>query len=321
MDKREEAGFLVSRGVKIGLGVAAVATVLTGVAYFFFQRDQANQSQRAPANQSQIQSGSSALKPGNISANTSTSTHTGNSRRLAGGNDPRYENTIYAIDGMVKKDLEDGMLGTQTIMAINQAMTLIAEKPYAAAVLQNRTERRAVRTSNPEKYCSLVEQGTYQIEQAINDSLNKVLTDVGCTLQQYEHSNEVIARSNPQFPLMSLLMIERMKSNIPSNRDLSGLTGEKAKEMIKFQIESYPNIDIKASNSQLNALVKQSYMGDMTFEKFGYEEEDFAQLSALGQDPEFQSLVRELQGLIQSDAMQAMGGGDFGGMPGMGGMY
>eukprot|EP00997_Jenningsia_sp_PLL12_P010794 NODE_8148_length_422_cov_55.549598_g7283_i0.p1 GENE.NODE_8148_length_422_cov_55.549598_g7283_i0~~NODE_8148_length_422_cov_55.549598_g7283_i0.p1 ORF type:complete len:126 (+),score=24.06 NODE_8148_length_422_cov_55.549598_g7283_i0:22-378(+) len=116
--------------------------------------------------------------------------------------------------------------------------------------------------------------------------------------------------------------IEKMKSGIPSDRDLSGLNGAKAKEMIRFQIEAYPNIDIEVPNPQLAALVKQSYMGDMTFEEFGFEEEDFAQLGQLGQDPEFQNLVRQLQGIIQADAMAAMGGGeDLGGMPGMPGMY
>lgn len=318
MDQRENTGFLVSRGVKVALGVAVGAAVLTGVAYFFFQQEQQN----SPAQGGHAQGGHVHGQQGccgNVTANTSTSTH-----QSSGGlssRDPRYVNTITALKPAVQRDLSNGSLSAQTIMGINQAMTLVAEKSYASAVTENRSARRAIRTTDPAEYTRLVEQGTQQIETVINDALTQTLTDLGCTLQQYEHSNQIIAQSNPQFPLMSLLMIERMKSNIPSTRDLNALTAEKAKEMIKFQIESYPNIDIEVQNPQMAALVKQSYMGDMTFEKFGYEEEDFAQLGQLGQDPEFQNLVRQLQGLIQSDAMQAMGGGDMGGMPGMPGMY
>lgn len=45
-------------------------------------------------------------------------------------------------------------------------------------------------------------------------------------------------------------------------------------DVLKFQINEFPKIKIEVKNRQAAPLVKQSWMGDLTFEKFGIEEED-----------------------------------------------
>ena len=84
-------------------------------------------------------------------------------------------------------------------------------------------------------------------------------------------------------------------------------TLENAKDMMKFQIQEFPRIDIKVKNMQVYPLVKQSWLGDIVAEKFGFEEEDMAKIKGLELDPEIRQLAQQLQTLIQMDAISVMG--------------
>lgn len=106
---------------------------------------------------------------------------------------------------------------------------------------------------------------------------------------------------------MSILMIEKMKTKIP-RKEGGPMSLAQAKEMMAFQIEQYPQIKVDVQNRQVYPLVKQSWLGDITAEKFGYEEEDMAAVPGLSQDQEVRQLAQQLQTLMQMDAFSMMGG-------------
>jgi len=196
----------------------------------------------------------------------------------------------------------------QTIMLIHEALMDITETEFGALILKNRVARRAVRGNDNAAYESIVVKGAEDIEKLISNKIQRVLGDCGSTMAIYEKSCQNWANKNPQFAMMSILMIERMKTKIPSQADKSLLTLENAKKMMRFQISEYPNIQITCSNPQVTPLVKQSWLGDMSAEEFGFEEEDITTIPGLTMDHEIRQLAQQLQTQMQMDAFSAMGG-------------
>lgn len=321
MDHREKAGFLASRGLKIAIGVGVAIAAATAVAYVAYSKESKAEQQDAEQNDAEKSEENKNNQPGRVppptqpQANRPVPTQPNKAAPLPqapANQDPRYQALITNLRPVVQREVASGQLQAQTIMGINEALTLVAQKPFGDAILNNRRDRRAVRTTDEAEYVNIVQRGTYEIENVVNEKLTEVLRDLGCTLAMYEQSNEVWARQNPNFAFISLLMIEKMKTGINSGqRDLSALNVDKAREMIQFQIDNYPNIDIECNNPQLKPLVKQSYLGDLTAEKFGFEEEDITKVQGLSQDSTFRELAMRLQEVVQRDAMGAMGGGMF----------
>ena len=108
-----------------------------------------------------------------------------------------------------------------------------------------------------------------------------VANDCGCPLELYESSCASWAQKNPQFAMMSVLMIEKMKSFIPcaSNNDI---TVQLVKEMLRYQINEYPKIAIEPSIPEIYGLLKQTWLSDITYEQFKVEEEELMKLSPKG---------------------------------------
>lgn len=115
--------------------------------------------------------------------------------------------------------------------------------------------------------------------------MEEVLRDCEVSTQLYEQSCQNWANKNPQFAMMSILMIEKMKTKIPKQNPKTMNIAE-ARQMLKFQIENYSHIKLVVQNNEVYPLVKQSWLGDITAEKFGFEEEDLATVPNLGQDVE-----------------------------------
>lgn len=61
----------------------------------------------------------------------------------------------------------------------------------------------------------------------------------------------------------------------------------KAIDILKFQCDLYPNINIKIRNLDFYSLVKQTWLEDLIFEKFGLESEEYCSVPGLEKSQEF----------------------------------
>jgi hypothetical protein len=220
---------------------------------------------------------------------------------------PNYINKIRILRSKVADETKKGELDMNTIVLIHEALMDITEEDFGKLIVENRVERRAVIRQDDAQYEALVVKGAEGIEKLISEKIQIVLRDCEATTQLYERSCQSWANKNPQFAMMSILMIEKMKTKIPKKGG-EAMTLTKAKDMMKYQIEQYPQIKVNVNNRQVYPLVKQSFLSDITAEKFGFEEEDLAGVPGLSQDAEVRQLAQQLQTLMQMDAFSMMGG-------------
>jgi hypothetical protein len=277
---------------KNAIGLAVGGALLAAAGYFYFS------NQGYPEGEEEIK----------VERITTNQQLTGPPATTATTATSEYQNKIKVLTQAVQKDLRNGELDMQTIMLIHEALMDITEKEFGQLILDNRQQRRAVRGINNAEYEALVVKGAEEIEKLISSKIAIVLVDCGCTMAIYEKSCQNWANKNPQFAMMSILMIERMKTKIPSKADKSLLTLENAKKMMRFQIAEYPKISLQCSNPQVTPLVKQSWLGDISAEEFGFEEEDITTIPGLTMDHEIRQLAQQLQTQMQMDAFSAMGG-------------
>jgi hypothetical protein len=58
-------------------------------------------------------------------------------------------------------------------------------------------------------------------------------------------------------------------------------------EILKVQCDLYPNINIKIKNLDFYSLIKQNWLEDLIFEKFGLESEEYCSVPGLEKSKEF----------------------------------
>lgn len=295
MEKNQET-FIEKHGMKLGV---AIGILLAGtLAYFSYQ---AGQTEQEPEEEQNLLRAStrSESKPKPVKKDPSPISN----------NSPAYVTKITSLREKIPQELRRGELDMGTIIQIHEALIDISKADFGKCIVHNRTQRREVRGKDDAEYERLVVQGATEIEQLISRKIQEVLKDAGCTMALYESSCQSWANKNPQFAMMSILMIEKMKTEIPSKVKQSDLTIQRAIDMMKFQIQEYPRIKVQVQNRQVMPLVKQSWLGDVTAEKFGFEEEDISRVDGLAQNNEVRQLAQQLQTLMQMDAFSMMGGG------------
>ena len=281
MDKKS---FIEKHGGKIG-AILMVGGAVLGLGFFYYSYRKSSNRQDKDGNQSVAS----------------------NSKSYA-SKDKRYINYIRTLREMVIDDIERGELSINTLMNMHEALMIAAGADYGKLVLKNREERRKIRQTNQGLYERLVIQEAEQKENLISQTIEKVANDCNCPLELYESSCASWAQKNPQFAMMSVLMIEKMKSFIPSSSK-NNITPELVKEMLRFQISKYPKIDIEPSIPEIYGLLKQTWLSDITFEQFKVEEEELMKISSktLRKNQDIQELAQQLQTIIQTDIMAKSG--------------
>jgi hypothetical protein len=299
MDKTKPSQtWLEKNKVNLGVAIGALLTLGAGIAYWSYRRG------RYPdIPDIDIQPGARIPK----SLQNAIPITDASSLGTVASNKPQYINKIKILREKVAAESKRGELDMNTIVLIHEALMDISEEAFGLAILDNRIKRRQVMGKSDLDYENLVVEGAEEIEKLITTKMEQVLQDCQTSTQLYERSCQSWANKNPQFAMMSILMIEKMKTKIP-NKSGKTMSMNDAREMLKFQIEQYPQIKVNVQNKQVYPRVKQSWLGDITAEKFGFEEEDLATVPNLSQDNDVRQYAQQLQTLMQMDAFSMMGG-------------
>ena len=195
---------------------------------------------------------------------------------------------------------------------IHDALVEFSYLDFGKLIVENRRQRRDVKDRDMALYEEFVKNGTMCLEMMINQNIQTVLEACEISPQLYEESNVYWSEINPQFQLISLLVIDKMKLMIPSSFEKE-ITADDVLKIMDFQIDNYSKIKInQTGNPQITAMVKQSYLHDMVFEQFKMEEEDYSKAKGLEGNQVFAQKAQQLQYMVQMDVygpqMGMMGG-------------
>ena len=290
--------------LKIGLGVAVAAAV--GGAFYAMSRPDEEKNQGQPKSfgpGSNLEASSNLRTSGNQQAGGQHGFgHHVQASPVALNNDSVLTQMAHTIAE------ESSLYSMKTVMMINEQVEDLCIEDYGAMISRFRAERRAARKQDPARYAAIVEQEVVETDQLIMEALYTLLGKLGGDVETYKNSSEYWAQRDQRFAMVSMMWIEKMKMGIKTTRDRTKLTNEIAKDMMRFQLEMYPQIEVEGPDPELELLIKKATLQDLVFEKFGFEEEDLVVLPNLGQDMEFVRLTQGLQMAIQMDQMKAFGG-------------
>ena len=299
--------------VKLGIGVA-LAAVVGGIAYYLAVEEDGQQGNISKQNGGPTQNTASqfTLNTSDLAHNASNTqkqvNFSTNKDNYNLGQSIQLKNeSVLTQLGRIIQD-EQQMYSIKTLVIINELIEDSCIDVYGEMVYSFRTERRKVRVNNPMKYAQIIEQEVIETDQMIMETIHKILESTGGDFDVYRNSIEYWSARDQRFAMMNMMWLEKMKISIKTTRDRSKITVEIAKEMMKFQVEQYPQIQVESTDPELDILIKKATIQDMVVEKFGFEEEDLVLLPHLAQDPEFIRLTQGLQMAIQMDQMRAFQG-------------
>lgn len=319
----------MSNKIKLGTAVAMIAAGATATLYYFWKKEEAqkNSSQdQSIANNSSVMAELNQKSEGPKPEATTTKTESvtepktetvaetlkdGINNALS-GKTQGYNAILEKVKFRVNQERSQQYLSMQLIILLHDALVEFSYKRFGELVTTNRTERRQFAKTDLLTYEAIVRQGTDELEQMVQGDVMQVLIDCGVTQEKYESSNNYWAQINPQFALISLLVIDKMKLMIPSVKGPQDVDMAKVLKIIDFQLEKYPTVKVECSHPELTPMVKQSLLSDMVFDEFDLEEEDYIKVPGLENNREFAQKAQQLQMMIQMESMQG------GMMPGMG---
>jgi len=138
------------------------------------------------------------------------------------------------------------------------------------------------------------------------DSLAVLLEKCELSMDKFEHSNAHWAQINPQFALLTMLLLDKLKLSVPNTKNC---VVEDALAIFDFQLANYQSVTFAGAplDPQLIPMIKQSWLSDMVYEKFGLEEEDYIKAPGLESNMEFREKAQQLAQIIQADSQMAGG--------------
>lgn len=293
MEKQQQAQtFLEAHGNKLGVALAVLIGVGTGVAIYLSKDSSPKIAQSTP-----IQA------PATL---TQRSAPIVPSYTPSGKLDASFTPKIRAIMAMAQNDLKQGSsLSIRTVMTL---ITLTADhvKPqFVANLISSRTARRAIDNQSPQ-YGLIVAQAMAQVEQLMDSAAMLIIAECGIDQQIYSASCEHLAQTNQQFAMMAMSQMEMLKSEVPSAFTPSR---EAVIEFLKFSMEQWDNVTAGDAPVGIpKGLLKKSILDDLCAESLGIEEENLLMfVKGLGpqlmQDQELMMLLQGLQMKIQQEMM------------------
>lgn len=309
MEKSTKLFGSIEKDTAVKLGVALGIAAAVGGAFYLFGKKEEETNQIAGGqvgglpsrNASTVQNSSK----GRDFHQAQIESPTGHLRGL------ENQSTISVLAQSVKHERQ--MYSMRTLTLISEMLEDNCSSEYAAIINKSRSERRALGQSNLSKYQQIVEIELEETDNLISETIQIILEKIEGDFEIYKNSIEYWTQKDQRFAMLQMMMVEKMKIGMKTTRDRSKLTNGIAKDMMRYQVQIYPNLQVQMENPEFEMLVKKSLLQDKVFEKFGFEEEDLVILPHIGQDHEFAQLAQQLQMLIQMDQMKAFG--MMGGMP------
>ena len=293
---------------KIALGLAVLATVGAGIAAWFYFDSKAHAEQEQANSQNQANPTSMVS---NISEN----------QIISDVKEPKIEQEILQVPN-VEGTLQDTKanrlvaylkqraaiektqpnLSMKFIMEINEGLIELCAGEYTKVTKTGREKRREVRTiENLQAYMQIVLTGTHYIEKALMENMGLLLQQCGVSMESFEASNKHWSQINPQFALLTMLLLDKLKLSVQHTKSC---TLETALEIFDYQLANYQGVvfPVGQLEPQLVPMIKQSWLSDMVYEKFGMEEEDYIKAPGLESSMQFREKAQQLAQMIQIDA-------------------
>lgn len=241
-------------------------------------------------------------------------------KKSAEGMVPRLTNVITAKITSLKDEqllvqtaqalkASPNMYSLNALCMLNSLVELVVFQEFYSNTVNYRLARRGALRNDPVFYTEVVCDEHFETEILFATCFSLLLAYFGEDLQKYKVSLEYWRMVNPQFDTRMHVWYDDFKLKLPSERDRSKITNAIAKKMIRYQLEVYPTITVKGKlkDPALEMVVKKNMLHDLTFLKFGFEDEDQGLLTGLGGDPEYEALVAKLQNLMFLDQKRIFG--------------
>lgn len=309
MEKSTKIFGSIEKDTALKVGVAiGIAAALGGALYLFGKKDEENKQAAGPQGEGYTSKNQSTVQ-GSSKGREFHQPHLDSPTAHLRGLD--NESTVSVLAHSVKHERQ--MYSMKTLTLISEMLEDNCSDEYANIVRKSRVERRALGQANMAKYQQIVEEELIETDNLISETIQIILEKIGGDFEVYKASIEYWTQKDQRFAMLQMMMVEKMKIGMKTSRDRSKLTNSIAKDMMRYQVQIYPNLNLQVENPEFEMLVKKSLLQDKVFEKFGFEEEDLVVLPHIGHDHEFAQLAHQLQMLIQMDQMKAFG--MMGGMP------
>ena len=199
-------------------------------------------------------------------------------------------------------------LSMNLIMGINEGLIELIASDYAKLMIESRENRRKVRSEDKlEQYSQIILISSQHTEDLLVQNMDYLLNELSIPMEKFEMSNSHWAQINPQFAILSMMILDKLKLSIPN---LNKCVLATSLEILDYQLETYPTISIGSSlpDPMLGPMIKHIWMQDMIFEKYRLEEEDYINAPGLDQSPEYRNKAEKIAQMLQAESMQF--GGD-----------
>lgn len=226
----------------------------------------------------------------------------------------RYEMLVKNLKQRAELQKLNQYLDMGLLMGINDALIMACGDDFAKIQIMMRIARRACKQAGDVTgYTQQVFAATQNIEYMLIGHMDNVLKECDVTMQKFELSSQYMSQINPQFAMISMLILDKMKMQMQSTKKC---TLQTVLDIFDYQLEVYPSLKdvITVQDPQMLPMIKQSWLSDLVFEKFGMEEEDYIRAPGLDGNMEFRTKAEKLAGIIQADTAMMFGGMDMGGM-------
>jgi hypothetical protein len=191
-----------------------------------------------------------------------------------------------------------GHLNKQSLIMIQELMGELSQSDYTSVMMQGRTKRRQPGITDAE-YEEIVKDTSKGIEKMVDKNLDISLDLVGVGKEAHELAFIKAVREDYRVAIVGVRILEELRKLLPKSPDAPKMTVELAREVLRFQVIMWPQINIEVKDPEYASIVKQARLADITVEKFKVEEEGITSDPFVRLDQECLRLSGILQELIQ----------------------
>lgn len=210
-------------------------------------------------------------------------------------NDP----VIKSLRKKFENEKPDQDLSKELILAIHSYVADICNPEYIKLQTKTRESRREVHSeATRQQYTEDILSSEKKTEEMVIMFTEAVVNECGISFQKFEDSRNNWFSIDHEFTLVLMSQMEKMRE-IKSSKNC---TKEKSIEIIDYQIEVYDSIPFNKDIDVEKAIVIKNYwICDMIYEKFGIEQEDYISNPEIVSNAEFINKLDKLSKMMQAE--------------------